>query len=307
MKTTYHLCWSCDNELLFRTREDYIHGIVCLCIAAHEAEMRLLAYCLMSNHVHICIRGSNLKKFTKAFRYSYTRYFNSKYNRRGRLGERNFFKLEIQGLAHLLTAIAYILRNPLHHGICKTPFEYEFSSVNAAFVKELGHMAATGKLPFCQLPSRHKLPSHVVTGYNGVPLAASIIDVNDIEHQFSTVRSYLYFMNRLSGESWEKEQETDKNGLPPIRLYDIEAGVKGTDITHMLSNENGRNRNMKLDDIALCELIEALIGKSYKGETPYTLPEKKLNRIAEIIKEQNSISAEQLSRCLPGLRYAKRR
>lgn len=269
--------------------------------------MRLLAYCLMSNHVHICIRGSNLKKFTKAFRYSYTRYFNSKYNRRGRLGERNFFKLEIQGLAHLLTAIAYILRNPLHHGICKTPFEYEFSSVNAAFVKELGHMAATGKLPFCQLPSRHKLPSHVVTGYNGVPLAASIIDVNDIEHQFSTVRTYLYFMNRLSGESWEKEQETDKNGLPPIRLYDIEAGVKGTDITHMLSNENGRNRNMKLDDIALCELIEALIGKSYKGETPYTLPEKKLNRIAEIIKEQNSISAEQLSRCLPGLRYAKRR
>lgn len=267
--------------------------------------MRLLAYCLMSNHIHICIRGSNLKKFTKAFRYSYTRYFNSKYNRRGRLGERNFFKLEIRGLAHLLAAIAYILRNPLHHGICKSPFEYEFSSVNAVFAKELGHLRAAqenrSKLPFCQLPSRHKLPSHVVTAYNGVPLASSIIDVNDIEHQFSTVRTYLYFMNRLSGESWEKEQETDKNGLPPVRLYDIEAGVSGTDITHMLSNENGRNSTKQINDISLCGLIDDIITQLYKDETPYTLSGKKLNRVADILRSRHFVSEDQLSRCLPGI------
>ena len=121
MKTTYHLCWSGGDELLFRTREDYIHGIICLCIACYETGNNLLAYCLMSNHVHICVRGDNIKALIKAFRYSYTRYFNSKYRRRGKLGERDFFKLEIHGLHHLLTAIAYILRNPLHHGICDTP------------------------------------------------------------------------------------------------------------------------------------------------------------------------------------------
>lgn len=63
-----------------------------------------------------------------------------------------------------------------------------------------------------------------------MPLASSIIDVADIEHQFSTARTYLYYMNRLSGETWEKEQETDKNNMPPIRLNDIESGIKGMDM-----------------------------------------------------------------------------
>ena len=305
MKSTHHLCWSGGDELLFRTREDYIHGIVCLCIAAHEAGMQLLAYCLMSNHVHICIRGENLHKFTKAFRYSYTRYFNYKYHRRGCLGERKFFNLEIHGLSHLLTVIAYILRNPLHHGICKTPFEYEFSSVSAAFAKELGHMTETstiwGKLPYSQLPSRHKLPPHVMTALNGMPLASSIIDVADIEHQFSTARTYLYYMNRLSGEAWEKEQETDKNNIPPIKLNDIESGVKGIDMRQMLSNENGRNRTKEINDIYLCDLIDSIIAKLYKDETPYTLSNKQLSRIADILRTKHFISTEQLSRCLPGI------
>lgn len=302
MKRTHHLCWSGGDELLFRTREDYIHGIICLCIAAHEAGMQLLAYCLMSNHVHICIRGRDLHKFIKAFRYSYTRYFNYKYHRRGRLGERNFFKLEVHGLSHLLTVIAYILRNPLHHGICKTPFEYEFSSVSAAFAKELGHMTTPpGKLPYSQLPSRHKLPPHVLTSHNGMPLASSIIDVADIEHQFSTARTYLYYMNRLSGETWEKEQETDKNNMPPIRLNDIESGIKGMDMRQLLSNENGRNSTKQINDISLCGLIDDIITQLYKDETPYTLSGKKLNRVADILRSRHFVSEDQLSRCLPGI------
>lgn len=302
MKRTHHLCWSGGDELLFRTKEDYIHGIICLCIAAHEADMLLLAYCFMSNHVHICIRGSDHHKFIKAFRYSYTRYFNYKYHRRGRLGERKFFKLEIHGLSHLLTVIAYILRNPLHHGICKTPFEYEYSSVSAAFAKELGFMLApSGKLPYCQLPSRHKLPPHVVISHNGTPLASSIIDIADIEHQFSTARTYLYYMNRLSGEAWEKEQETDKNNMPPIRLTDIESGIKGIDMRQLLSNENGKTRSRQLDDISLCCLIDEVISNLYKRETPYTLSDKKLNRVADILRNRHHIPKEQLSRCLPGI------
>ena len=61
MKRTYHFCWSGGEELLFRTKEDYIHGIVCLTLAAHKTDATILAYCLMSNHIHICVRTENTK------------------------------------------------------------------------------------------------------------------------------------------------------------------------------------------------------------------------------------------------------
>ena len=302
MKRTYHLCWSGGNEVLFRTREDYIHGIICLCIACHEADVQLAAYCFMSNHVHLCVRGSNIKAFIKGFRYSYTRYFNAKYRRRGKLGERYFFRQEIYGIMHLLTTIAYILRNPVHHGICSTPFEYEFSSVSAAFRKELGVLLRTaeskGRIPFHQIPSRHKLPAHVKISENGGILPESIIDVEDIEHQFSTARTYLYFMNRLSGEEWEKEQEKDSNGIPPIKIEDIERGIKGTSIRQMLVNENGRNYGRTINDMKLCEIIDSAIAKNYKDQSVYTLPEDKVEKLTVWLQNKYHVSSTQINRCL---------
>ncbi len=82
-----------------------------------------------------------------------------------------------------------------------------------------------------------------------------------------------------SGETWEKEQETDKNNMPPIRLNDIESGINGMDMRQLLSNENGRNSTKQINDISLCGLIDDIITQLYKDETPYTLSGKKLNRV----------------------------
>ena len=302
MKRTYHLCWSGGDEVLCRTREDYIHCIICLCIAAHETGSRLLAYCIMSNHVHICARSEDTKRFITAFRYSYSRYFNSKYQRRGRLGERSFFIHELDGLYHTLAAIAYILRNPLHHGICKTPFEYEFSSITGAFTKELGYATylngTTEHIALSLLPSRHRLPPGVKISSDGLPLSETIIDVADIEHMFSTARSYLYYMNRISGEEWEKEQTRDKPGSSPIKLEDIENGVHASSIREMLINENGRGRNQTMQDIQLCSIIDDAINKCNPGQTVYTLSPKQVIRLEASMLQKHHISKEQLSRCL---------
>lgn len=307
MKRTYHLCWSGGDEILFRTQEDYIHGIICLCIACHEKDVHLMAYCFMSNHVHLCVRGENINDCTKAFRYSYTRYFNAKYQRRGSLGERKFFSQEINGLMHLLTAISYILRNPVHHGICSTPFEYEFSSVSAAFSKELGHLNwyidLKNKIPFYQIPSHHKIPSHIRASSNGRILPESIVDVADLEHQFSTVRTYLYFMNRLSGEEWEKEQVKDNNGVEPIRIEDIERGIKGISMHQLLANENGRIRSDKIKDIQLCEIIDKTIEQYYEGKSIYTIPDQIVMKLSSWLKSKYHIPDEQIFRCMGRVKH----
>ena len=135
MKKTYHLCLSGKHEVMFRCEEDFIRGINCLCLAAIKTRSSLLAYTFMSNHVHICVRTDCMKKFMAAFWYPYNRYFNAKYGRSGRLGEKIFFQMEIVGLYHLLTCIAYEIQcitvsQELHSGISTHRFVLYFQRIS---------------------------------------------------------------------------------------------------------------------------------------------------------------------------------
>ena len=293
--------------MLFRTREDYIHGIVCLALAAHKTGTTILAYCLMSNHVHICVRTDNLKEFVRSFRYPYSCYFNSKYKRKGRLGERKFFILEVKGVYHLLTAIAYILRNPLHHGICATPFEYPYSSARAIFRKELGFGLDGGTKKsvkhYSRMHDRNRLSDEVMIESDGLIQAECIVDVADLEHQFSTSRSYMYYMNRLSGETWEKEQNNDGPGNVPIRICDIEDGVKCATLQQLLANEHGRHDPNAIHDIELCRIIDTLLDDRYEGRTIYQLSVNQAQQVAIFLKSRYRVGTEQMQRCLALSRY----
>ena len=302
---TYHLCWSGESEVLFRDKKDFRHAIVCLCLAAHKTKSLMLAYCFMSNHVHICIRTNKLTELIKTFRYSYSRYFNRKYRRRGRLGEKTFFIMKLDGLHHILTAISYILRNPLHHGVCNTPFEYEYSSVRAAFRQELGFahkvIYIANKKQYHFLPSRNKLPKAFLMEETGLILPESVVDVIDIEHLFSTARSYIYFMNRLSGEKWEKEQDEDKNGQSPIRIQDIEHGATNQDIRSMLANEHGKSDYKAKTDIEICHEIDNILVTKAGVESVYCMSRKQLDACAQHLTRKYHASTSQISRCLGGI------
>lgn len=302
---TYHLCWSGGKEVLFRNKEDYRHGIICLYLAAHKTETLLLAYCLMSNHIHICVRTDQMATFIKRFRYAYTRYFNSKYRRKGRLGGKLFYILRVEGIHHIITAISYILRNPLHHGICSTPFGYEFSSVRAIFRKELGYdhnvkyILDEKKHRF--LPSHNSLPKEVKMDETGLILPESIIDVNDLEHLYVTARTYMYFMNRLSGENWEKEQEEDKNGRPPVKLDDIENGVASThSIKFLMNNEHGRTNHSTRTDIEICRIIDSVLVPKSGCESVYCMSDKDRKVCAKHLADTYHLPKEQVVRCMGG-------
>lgn len=149
-----------------------------------------------------------------------------------------------------------------------------------------------------QIPDRHKIPSHVRMDDEGLIMPDSIVDTADLEHQFSSVRAFLYYMNRVSGEEWEKEQLEDKGGTPPITLEDIEHGVRGTNLRDMLANMSGRTNLRVIGDIELCEIIDNEIIKRYGDETIYTLHHDKLLDIAESLQLKYRISKERVSRCL---------
>lgn len=287
---------------MFRSRADFIRGINCLCLAAHYTEAILLAYVFMSNHVHIIVRTDDPERFMMKFRYAYNKYFNAKYHRRGRLGEEQFYKIELEGLYHLLTAIAYVLRNPVHHGICATPFGYEFSSIRGMFRKEFGWQTSEDTLPrksaYQFIPSRSVLPERYQMSSEGMILPETVIDAQDIEHQFSTARSFLYYMNRLSGEEWIREQQQDKTDLPAITIQSIEEGVRLHDINTMLRNEHGRANYTAMTDLMLCHEIDNAILPEFGVSSVYQLTIEQRENIVGYLRRRYSVPVLQAKRCL---------
>lgn len=303
MKKTYHLCLSGGREVMFRDNEDYIRAINCLSLAAYKTESSLLAFVFMSNHLHICVRCEEPKNIVFAFRYPYVKYFNQKYGRKGRLGQKIYFKLEIYGTYHIITALSYILRNPLHHGVSATPFGYKYSSIHAVFSKELGREQIRTFLPmklhYRYLPCRRKLPPDYQMNEEGMILPESVIDVADVQFQFSNPRTFLYYMNRLSGQQWEADQSKDNIDIPPITLKDIEMDASSQDITTMLKNENGRANYNALSDIELCYEIDKVILPKLKASSVYNLSQAKYEKVLTLLRKKHYIPEEQLMRCLP--------
>ena len=147
MKKTYHLCLSAGDEIMFRDLEDYNRGFNCFALALYKSNSTGLVETFMSNHFHLMIQTEDPKEFMYNMRQPYSKYFNRKYHRAGRLGEKNHFQLEISGLHHHLAAMSYTLRNALHHGVAPIPYAYPHSSVNAIFREEMGKPRHVDLLP----------------------------------------------------------------------------------------------------------------------------------------------------------------
>ena len=102
---------------------------------------------------------------------------------------------------------------------------------------------------------------------SGLILPESVVDIADLEHQFSTARTFLYYMNRLTSDAWKTEQMQDETNTPPITLEAIESGVGIRDMKALLSNEHGRQNYNATSDIALCKEIDSMLS----NDTIYTI------------------------------------
>ncbi len=302
MKKTYHICISGGNEVLCRDEEDYIRFFNCLAMACAETGSSLLADSIMSNHIHECVRTSSPERLIKNQRYKYSRYFNAKYKRRGRLGEKIPFITELQGLYHTIAALSYVFRNAVHHGVAPTPFAYQHCSARVIFGQATGHEPDKDLMPrhniSVHLPSRKKCPAGYRMDRNGLILREDVVDTVDVEHMFGTARAYLYYMNRLSCEEWRREQEKDKGQNSPITIETIENGIRLQTMDQMLRNEHGKNDYRVMDDRRLCHLIDKVILPKIGASSVYLLSQEDKSAIARNLLREHRLPESQIRRCL---------
>lgn len=95
--------------------------------------LRVLAYCLMTNHVHIValpFRADSLAKGIGGMHLVYTQYINRLYQRSGHLWQNRFHSCPLDD-EHMWYALRYVDQNPVRAGMVSDPGKYPWSSATA--------------------------------------------------------------------------------------------------------------------------------------------------------------------------------
>lgn len=308
MKTLKHLCYTSHGEVMFRNVDDMNYAFNSLCSALYKTDSICLAEAFISTHHHGCYLTSLPRELMHIHRTSYTKYFNNKYGRTGSLGEKGFFMQEIDGLRHQVSAITYVLKNPVHHGISATPFAYPYCSANAFFRKDLGKdfspRLLTSEQIRMSLPRRAEFDPSWKMGTEGVFLRESVLETAMVESLYSTPQAFNYMLSRKSGEDWVKEQDMDSVSCPPVTLENIESPLftgglgKEDSLFHMLQNERSRFNRSVMTDLRLCGIVDMELVSGKAPRTVYQLSNEEKICLANELHRRFHCGKEQIRRCL---------
>ena len=97
-------------------------------------KMKILAYCLMGNHVHVLAvpeKEISLARGIGGTNLLYTQYVNRKYRRSGRLWQNRFFSSVVEKEPYLWAVMRYMEQNPVRAKLVKRAEDYEWSSARA--------------------------------------------------------------------------------------------------------------------------------------------------------------------------------
>jgi putative transposase len=119
-----------DKRVVFRDDVDRRAYVRALRSAVEDCHWRLLAYCLMDNHVHLLIEtpNANLGEGMRWLHGTYAGGFNKRHGRSGHVFQGRYGSVRIKTDAQLWAAAVYIAMNPVEAGLCRAPGDWPWSS-----------------------------------------------------------------------------------------------------------------------------------------------------------------------------------
>lgn len=214
------------KSLLYRDEDDYLHGMndIPICLLKTGAEM--LCFCLMSNHVHFILKGTEAECgiFIDEFKRRSSMRLRKKYFEVSPLHGLETSVKQIDINNYLRTAIGYVLRNPLAAGINCMPDAYRWSSCSLYFRRGyssdknagLSHISDfTVKEIWSILGTRVKLPGSYLFDENRMIHPSCYVNVRHVENIFQSPKQLLYYLSRNDDGKFEIEM-----GISDKMTYD---------------------------------------------------------------------------------------
>lgn len=180
-----------ERNDIFKTKEDFIAGMNDVAITLLGFDLRILCFCLMSNHFHFVLYGTldDCRRFSEEYKRKCA------IRMRRHNGDVKGMKdvaIQINRITsheYLENVIAYVLRNPLAAGIIILPLHYSWSSAAVYFC---GDKTAAGNVlndmparkRWRLMESRQNLPDHYVVNDDGMILPSCYIDSERVEKIF---------------------------------------------------------------------------------------------------------------------------
>ena len=118
------------RQKTFFSQKDYSFYLNLLFKYSSKYDLKILAYCLMPNHIHIVAIPSSEKCLSFVFARThqiYAQYINKREGWQGHLWQERFFSVPL-GDDHLNRCINYVHLNPVKAGLVETSQCYRWSS-----------------------------------------------------------------------------------------------------------------------------------------------------------------------------------
>jgi putative transposase len=130
----YHVTQRGTNrQRVFYAPSDYKMYLSLVRSEREDAGVRILAYCLMTNHVHLIAipeREDSLAVLFRRVHGRYAQYLNVRRRRSGHLWQQRFFSCPLSE-SHLWVALRYVEQNPCRAFMTARPEQYRWSSAAA--------------------------------------------------------------------------------------------------------------------------------------------------------------------------------
>jgi REP element-mobilizing transposase RayT len=199
--TTAHL----TDRIWFKDEEDFKVGMNHVAVHAARSDVRILAFILMSNHVHFVLSGTREEagRFIQAFKKSFSLYHARKYHSEGLLLRNEVDIREIDGENESLErSIAYVHMNSVAANICLHASAYPWGTGETFFnpAPSPGERVGkrSGRALVRLLHSKATLPESFLLDGRGFVLPASYVPVQFVEKLFRTPRRMSFFLQNSS-------------------------------------------------------------------------------------------------------------
>jgi putative transposase len=261
-------CRGEHNETLFKDEKDFAMFLDLMKRYQEQYGIKLFAYCLLPDHLHLLVemekdqpeqaetgRSQEISGFMRDLNNNYTKYYNSRYSRKGHLFRERFKSALIEKDSHLLKMTAYIHVNPEKLGQVQDAKLYPYSTYQTYLYTE--------KCPDGELDSLRKAVLEALNMLGGRSYEQFVKDFAGEEG--SRIHKKLQYGGVLGTEEFIRKVKAE------VEAYQLKGLVEKSEV----SMNNGYRLYLLFGSLFLALVVSAggIFLFFFKKEKPAALPD----------------------------------